>query len=103
MVVVRYAALAALVVWLAGMLALLFGDALRAPLLPLACGGIVLVGLVVMKFVGPPPRAFRPRAAIVAVMLIVALLSFLVRVPATIAVPVNLAFAAILLVWYVFE
>ncbi len=103
MVVVRYAALAALVVWLSGMLALQFGDALRAPSFSLACGAVVLVSLVVIKFVGPPPRAFRPRVAIVALMLILTLLAWVARVPASIAVPANLGFAAVLLFWYVYE
>lgn len=103
MIVVRYAALAALVVWLAGMLALQAGDALRSPSVALACGGVLLVSLVVLKFVGPPPRAFRLRAGVVIVMLIVALLASIGRVPATIAIPVNLAFGAILLSWYVLE
>ncbi len=103
MVVVRYAALAALVVWLAGMLTLAFGEALRAPSVSLACGAVVLVSLVVIKFVGPPPRAFPVRAAIVAVMLIVAALASYAGMPAAIALRVNLAFAAILLFWYVHE
>lgn len=103
MVVVRYAALAALVVWLAGMLAVQAGDALRGPVVPLACGAVLLVSLVVLKFVGPPPRAFFLRAGVVAVMLAVALLASVGRVPPTTAVPVNLALAAILLFWYVIE
>ena len=103
MIVVRYAALVALVVWLAGMLTLRFGDALRAPSVSLASGAIVLVSLVVIKFVGPPPRAFFVRAALVLVMLIVTALGWSSRVPASLAAPVNLACAAILLFWYVHE
>jgi len=103
MVVVRYAALAALVVWLSGMLALQFGDALRAPSFSLACGAVVLVSLVVIKFVGPPPRAFFIRAGIVLSMLVLTLLAWVAQVPASLAVSANLAFAAVLLFWYVYE
>ena len=103
MVVVRYAALAALVVWLAGMLTTVFGDAIRHPFVSIGCGAIVLLSLFVIKFVGPPPRAFVPRAAIVALMLAAAGLAVAALVPATAAVAMNLAFAAVLLFWYVDE
>ena len=103
MIVVRYAALAALVVWLSGMLAFEFGEALRTPSVSFGCGAVVFVSLVILKFVGPPPRAFFLRAAIVAAMLTVAGLAWLARVPAAIAVPVDLALSAILLFWYVHE
>jgi hypothetical protein len=96
MLAVRYIALAALVVWLGGMIVLglvvapstfrvlqahdaaagrvlagaLFGDILRQfYLVACGCGAIMLLGLFVMKFMGPPPRAFILRAAIVALML----------------------------------
>ena len=102
MFAVRYLALVALVIWVGGMVVLsalvapsvfrvlqaadptgglvlaglVFGDILRLfHLLAYACGGIVLVGLVVMKFVGPPPSGFPARAAIVATMLGLALYS----------------------------
>jgi len=103
MIVVRYVALGALVVWLAGLLSLEFGQALRAPLVAVGCGALVLASLVAMKFVGPPPGAFVARAAIVAVMLAVAVLAWVARVPPAIAVPVNLGLGAILLLWYVHE
>jgi hypothetical protein len=93
---IRFIALAALVVWLGGMVVLgllvapstfrvlqtqdpvagrvlagaLFGEILRRfYILAYACGAIVLLCLVIMKFVGPPPQAFLVRAAIVVVML----------------------------------
>jgi hypothetical protein len=94
MVAVRYAALAALVVWIAAMLTLVAGDALARYATPLACGAIVLLGLLVMKFVGPPPRAFIPRIALVGGMLIATVL----RIPA-----LTLALGAVLLFWYVYE
>jgi hypothetical protein len=103
MIVVRYVALAALVVWLAGLLAAEFGDALRTPLVAAGCGAVVLTSLIAIKFVGPPPRAFVVRAAVVAVILAVALLEWIERVPRAIAVPVSLVLAAILLFWYVEE
>jgi len=71
---VRYVALAALVVWL-GVLANALGplleiDALRhVHLVSAVCGGVILLALLAMKFIGPPPRAFVPRAAIVVAML----------------------------------
>jgi hypothetical protein len=103
MVVVRYAALAALVVWLAGMLTIVFGGALGRPLVSLACGAVVLLSLVVIKFVGPPPRAFIPRAALVGLMIVVAALAFGEALATRTAVLVNLALAAILLFWYAHE
>jgi uncharacterized membrane protein len=102
MYAVRYAALAALVVWLGGMIVLgllvapstfqalqaadpengrvlgglVFGEILRRfHLLAYACGGVLFVSLFLMKFVGPPPAAFVLRALIVAAMLSVALYS----------------------------
>jgi len=104
---VRYVTLAALVVWLGGMMILgglvapaafdvlprvavdgraiagdLFGEVLRRfHFVSYACGAIIFIGLFVMKFVGPPPAAFVPRAAIVAAMLAVAGYSGLVVSP----------------------
>jgi hypothetical protein len=102
MIVVRYAALAALVVWLGGMVVLgllvapstfrvlqaydpvagrvlagaLFGTILRQfHLLAYVCGSVILLSLLTLKLVGPPPRAFPVRAAIVVVMLAVAVYS----------------------------
>jgi len=97
--VVRYLALLALVVWLGGMVALgllvapavfrelqaadptggrvlagaLFGAILRQfHLLAYACGAIIFVSFLVLKFVGPPPRGFIPRISLVTAMLAVA-------------------------------
>jgi hypothetical protein len=102
MVAVRFAALAALVVWLGGMIVLgllvapaifgalsaadpqggravagaVFGETLRRfHLLAYVCGAVIFVSLFVLKFVGPPPQAFVARAAIVAVMLMLAIYS----------------------------
>ena len=99
MVAVRYIALIALVVWLGGMILLgllvapstfrvlqnheaaagrvlagaVFGDILRQfYVLAYICGGLILSSLIIMKLVGPPPRAFPVRAAIVVLMLTLA-------------------------------
>jgi hypothetical protein len=93
---IRFIALASLVIWLGGMVVLgllvapstfrvlqaqdpvagrvlagaLFGDILRRfYLLEYACGALIVACLFIVKFVGPPPRAFALRAAIVVVML----------------------------------
>ena len=122
MLAVRYLALAALVVWLGGMVVLgvivapttfrvlqdadpgggrviagaLFGELLsRFDLLAYTCGGVVLVALFVMKFLGPPPAAFVVRAAIVAAMLAIAVYSGvsvsreIARIQAAVATPVH--------------
>jgi hypothetical protein len=102
MVAIRYVALLALVVWLGGMIMLgvlvapstfrvlqaaepvtgrvlagsLFGDILRQfHLVAYGCGIVILVCLFAIKFLGPPPPAFIPRAAIVVVMLLIAVYS----------------------------
>jgi hypothetical protein len=105
---VRYVALAALVVWLGGMLVVAlvvapstfralelvdpidgrvyagvaFGETLRQfHRLSYACGAVLLVGLFIMKFIGPPPHGFVPRATLAALMLIGTLYSGLVVSP----------------------
>ena len=51
MIVVRYVTLAALVLWIGVMIDARFGDALRRlPILPYACGAVVVAGLFVLKF-----------------------------------------------------
>lgn len=99
---VRYIVLAALVVWLGGMMVLgllvapsvfrvlegvdpeggrvvagaVFGEVLRRfHLLAYGCGTTMLVGLFLMKFVGPPPAAFAIRVALTSVMLAATLYS----------------------------
>ena len=103
MVAVRYAALVALVLWIGGMVSILVGDVFARFPAAVACGMVVLVSLFVMKFVGPPPRAFPVRAAIVVVMLATTMLAAVSRVPRAPAAALNLAFGAILLFWYVLE
>jgi uncharacterized membrane protein len=105
MVVLRYAYVLALVVWLGGMVVLgavvapsvfqvlqarspeagrilagaVFGTALdRFHYVAYACGGIILIALIVMAVLGPRPAAFAVRTALVSAMLAVALYSGLV-------------------------
>ncbi len=103
MVAVRYAALAALVIWMGGMLSLLAGDAFSRLSVALACGLLVLLSLFVMKFVGPPPRAFLPRVVLVALMLIATTLGAAARLPTRSAAAFDVVCGAILLFWYVRE
>ena len=104
MLAVRYVALAALVVWLGGMVTALFGDLLRPfHLVSLVCGGVILVSLFIMKFVGPPPHAFVPRAALTALMLLVLGLSAVLRGAAGLLLEINLVLGLVLLFWYVRE
>ncbi len=96
MILIRYITLAALVVWLGGMISLgavvapmtfrvlqaadpatgrmlagaLFGEILRIfHAVAYACAGVIIVGLLAMKFIGPPPPAWIARIAVVVVML----------------------------------
>jgi Domain of unknown function (DUF4149) len=120
--VVRQIGLVALAVWLGGMSVLgllaapttfrvletadphngrvlagaLFGEILRGfHLLAYACGLILLISLLIIKFVGPPPRAFKVRIGIVTLMLAIALYSgvpltrTLASLQSSVAVPIN--------------
>jgi hypothetical protein len=116
--VVRLAALAAVVVS-AGGTALSLAHIVRADAEPLlqwivtACGALVVVSLFVMKFVGPPPRSFVPRAALAFALTVVsATAAVLPRfVPAvdtympgiTTLLWVELALGLALLTWYARE
>jgi len=72
MPVVRYVALAALVVWIAGLLQALRGDLLiHIDRIGFGAGAVILLGLFIMKFVGPPPHAFVVRVALAAAMVAV--------------------------------
>ena len=64
-----------------------------------------IVGLFVMKFVGPPPAAFIPRAAIAVLMLLVAAAAAAASASGTAAmlITVNIALGFVLLAWYVRE
>jgi hypothetical protein len=104
MVAVRYVALAALVVWLGAMVDVLFGDTLgQTRLLSIGCGAVVLVSLVIMKFVGPPPHDFFPRAGIVALMLALLAAAALHRLTTPAVLTINTVLGFVLLAWYVRE
>lgn len=102
MIALRYVYVFALVVWLGGMVALgavvaptifqtlqtlspqdgraFAGESFKAMLVRFhyvayACGGVLLLSLVGMGLLGPRPRGYAVRAALVAVMLVVALYS----------------------------
>jgi hypothetical protein len=101
---VRYVVLLALVVWLGGMLTVLLGEWLRpVPIVGAACGGVILIGLFVMKFVGPPPHGFIPRAALTAVMVLLVGVSAMYRTLAAQLIAIDLALGLVLLFWYVRE
>jgi hypothetical protein len=106
MIVVRYATLAALVLWLGVMTGARFGELLhRADLVGYACGAATIVGLFVMKFMGPPPRAFIARAGIAVLMLALAVASASTpsRSTGALLVTANIALGFVLLTWYVRE
>jgi hypothetical protein len=105
MIVVRYATLVALVIWIGAMVDQRFGDFFRRPqLITYASGAATLVGLFVLKFLGPPPIAFVVRAAIAVLMLaIAAVATFVAPRDASSLLTVNIALGFVLLVWYVRE
>ncbi len=111
MFAVRYVALAALVVWVGGMILLLLAGAESAELVrlvqrvALACGSLILLALLTMKFVGPPPHAFPLRAIITAAMLAIAIASGFAaaRDAATVLMVVNTAGGLVLLSFYARE
>jgi hypothetical protein len=108
MLAVRYVALVALVFWLGATITVLadtlVGDIFRNfHLIALACGAVVFAALFVMKFVGPPPHAFKPRAAIVFVMLVIAAYGAFFTRSSTPMLLVNAVLGLVLLMWYVTE
>ncbi|HKB13185.1 MAG TPA: hypothetical protein VKD69_21120 [Vicinamibacterales bacterium] len=106
MIAVRFATLAALVFWLSALLAARFGDLFRRlDLVAYTCGTVAIVGLFVMKFIGPPPHGFIPRAALAFVMLAIAIASASMRAADTVAalLTLEIALGFVLLTWYVRE
>ena len=130
MFVVRYVALVALAIWVGGTGLLLL---IAYPTLPLvsglgvagirsgtfaeilhpflaltyACAVCILACLSIVKLVGPPPRAFKLRIGLVALMLLVALYAglplprSLVRIRSqSVLLAINLAIGLVLLGWY---
>jgi hypothetical protein len=106
MIAVRFATLVALVFWLSAMTAARFGDLFRRlDLVAYACGAVTLVGLFMMKFIGPPPQGFVPRAAVALLMVALAAGAAFTHMAETAAalLMVNLALGLVLLTWYVRE
>jgi hypothetical protein len=105
MILVRYATLVALVIWLGVMVDERFGDLLRRPhLISYGCGAAVVVGLFVLKFMGPPPIAFVMRAGIAALMLLSAVAAaFVARDLSNMLLTLNIGLGLVLLIWYVRE
>jgi hypothetical protein len=106
MILVRYATLVALVIWLGAMVDERFGDLFRrAHLVTYACGTATVVGLFVLKFLGPPPMAFVVRVSIAVLMLAIAVAAaFLApREVSNLLMTVNIGLGFLLLIWYVRE
>ena len=106
MILVRFATLVALVLWLSALINERFGNLFwRVDTISYGCGIVTVVGLFVMKFMGPPPPAFVPRAAIASVMLLVAFASTLPAAGGfiTTLIAVNIGLGLVLLCWYVRE
>ena len=107
MFAVRFIALATLVVWLAAMLAVVLGERLSAlDHMPYVTGSVILTCLFIMKFVGPAPRGFIPRAAIVVAMLATTLAPQLVdrlNMSSNELLATRMALGFALLAWYARE
>ena len=109
MLAIRYVTLAALVVWLGGMvtLALLIApsaaDLRHFQSVGYACGAIIFVCLFVIKFVGPPPHDFFRRAGLVALMLAVAIYAGIRTQDSTVSMTIDIVLGFVLLFWYVRE
>jgi len=109
MLAIRYVTLAALVVWLGGLVTFGLvgmpsgGSLGRFQLVGYACGAVIFVCLIVLKFVGPPPRDFFPRIGLVSAMILIALYPRAEPRAASLAMSVNIALGAVLLFWYARE
>jgi hypothetical protein len=106
MIAVRFATLVALVFWLGAMTAARFGDVFRRiDLVAYTCGAMTILGLFVMKFIGPPPHGFVPRAGVAVLMLVVAVGAAFTPAADTAAalLTLNIALGFVLLTWYVRE
>lgn len=105
-IVVRYATLVALVIWLGAMMGARFGNLFqRVDLVTYACGTATVVGLFALKFLGPPPMAFVVRSGIAVLMVAIALGSTLLanRDPSALLMTADIGLGLVLLIWYVRE
>jgi hypothetical protein len=106
MLAVRYVTLAALVIWLGGLVTLALvippstDNFQRFHLVGYVCGAIVFVCLIVLKFVGPPPHDFCPRIGLTALMLAVALYAHLWSATSLVPIGINIVIGFVLLFWY---
>ena len=100
--IVRYVALVALVLWIGALAARVVDLHRQWPFVALASGATVIVALLVMKFVGPPPRAFRGRMALALLMLAVTVFAAVWGETSTLTT-VDIALGLILLAWYARE
>lgn len=109
MLAVRYVALAALVVWLGGLVTLGLVIAPSAEnlgrfhLVSYLCGAVAFVSLFVLKFVGPPPHDFFPRIGLVALMLLVAIYGNIWAQSPFIPMTIDIVLGFVLLFWYARE
>ena len=106
MILVRYGTLVALVIWLGAMVDERYGELFRrAHLLTYVCGAATVIGLFVLKFLGPPPMAFVVRAGIAVLMLAIAAAAAFAapRDVANLLMTVNIGLGFVLLIWYVRE
>ena len=109
MLAIRYVTLAALVVWLGGMVTLTFltapspEDLHRFHTVGYACGAIIFVCLFVIKFVGPPPHHFVRRAVLVAAMIAAALYADMWPHAFRPSMMIDIVLGFVLLFWYVRE
>jgi hypothetical protein len=106
MLAIRYVTLAALVIWLGGMVTLAVlttpsADVLQQfRIVEYVCGAIVFLCLIVLKFVGPPPHDFFPRIGLVAAMLLVTVYP---GASSRASLMINIAVGFVLLSWYARE
>jgi hypothetical protein len=109
MLAIRYVTLAALVVWLGGMVTLALltvpsvEDLRRFQWVGYACGAIIFVCLFIIKFIGPPPHDVFRRAGLVALMLAVAIFAGIRPQAATASMAIDIVLGFVLLFWYVRE
>ena len=109
MLAIRYVTLAALVVWLGGMVTFVLfiapsaEEMRRFQSVGYACGAIVFVCLFVIKFVGPPPHHVFRRLGLVAVMLAVAGYAGMRPQAFTVSMTIDIVLGFVLLFWYVRE
>jgi hypothetical protein len=99
-IVIRYMALASVIVWIAAMTATLV---VRAPLAAAYASAVTLfLSLVALKFIGPPPPAFIPRAVMAFGMAAVtAFTQFIGGPSSTTSLVLTIGLGLALVFWYV--